>query len=507
MVTVEQIMEHLEQCCGLRVLEPYDRQRTIRQTEMLSPYTVFRQETLYFCPADGSVPQNQPEAENCLLVTAGECGCMNPVLVEKLPDVGGAYCTVQEFLDDDANLTDQINRMYQHLSVSGGLKGVVEMAEEYLHYPISICDAGYNMIERSPQMRNLNYGQQVMQSRVVLDTVEIESLQRLQIEKKIYENAGAFVVDTEDHPDNQWIFCAVRLQNVMTGYVAVCLPKNVRVEDRDLKFVTALAGVCSVEMQKHDFFVTRTGMKYENFLVELLEGRFDDVNLISTRLELLDRKFCKNFCIAVLRCSEPHNSDLFNKRQMATLRSVYPNSMSVVYGDAIVLFLNQDAPIILNEENLSPLVRFAQRNKMKVGISQPFSDILKINAYYQQTLNVLEIGELHDQSSTAYLATELLPQYLFSNCPYTGLEVGIHHHLFLLRDYDERYHTEFITTLRTFLECDRNAAKAAEKLHLHRSTFFYRVKKLEELLDVSITDSKLLFLYELSFKIWDYLSK
>jgi len=55
--------------------------------------------------------------------------------------------------------------------------------------------------------------------------------------------------------------------------------------------------------------------------------------------------------------------------------------------------------------------------------------------------------------------------------------------------------------------CDRSAAKAAEKLHLHRSTFFYRIKKLEELLDVDLNDSKLLFLYELSFKIWDYLSK
>ena len=43
-------------------------------------------------------------------------------------------------------------------------------------------------------------------------------------------------------------------------------------------------------------------------------------------------------------------------------------------------------------------------------------------------------------------------------------------------------------------------------MHIHRSTFFYRIKKIEELLDMSITDSDLLFLYELSFKIWDYLS-
>ena len=120
---------------------------------------------------------------------------------------------------------------------------------------------------------------------------------------------------------------------------------------------------------------------------------------------------------------------------------------------------------------------------------------------------MLRIGETHDPEATLYLATELLPQYLFSNCPYLGLEVGIHHHIFWLQNYDQQYHTEFVHTLRTYLECDRSAAKAAQTLHLHRSTFFYRIKKLEELLGVSMNDSRLLFLYELSFRIWDYLSK
>ena len=496
MVTLEQILEHLEKHTGLRGVGPYKKKREIRQVELLSPYTVYDPATLYLNPEEASL---------CLWLWGGEA--LEPVVLKGNGTVESLYRAVRELLDSEARLSDRINQMYRMLSVTGGLKAVIEAAEEYLQYPVSVLDASYNMIETSPKMLKLGYGIKSVQSRLVLDTAEIESLKRLQIERKIYENQRAFVVDTEDHPDNQWIFCAIRVQNVMAGYVAVCLPKGAEVADRDLQFITALAGVCSVEMQKHDFFVTRTGMKYENFLIELLEGRFDSVNMISSRLELLDRKFCRFFCIAVFRCGEPHNSDLFNKSQMSTLRAVYPNSMSVVYKDAIVLFLNQDEPILLNREQLDPLMEFAQRNRMKVGISQPFSDILKIKIYYQQAINVLEIGELHAPASTCYPATELLPHYLFSNCSYTELEVGIHHHIFWLQDYDERYHTDFIETLRTYLECDRSAAKAAEKLHLHRSTFFYRIKKLEELLDVSLSDSRLLFLYELSFKIWDYLSK
>ena len=496
MLTMEQVLQYLEHHCALRPGGAYPREREIGQVELLGPYTVSDVSTLYLKPEEGTLCLWIREEEGLKAVPLqGDC------TVETL------YRSVRDLLDSEARLSDRINRMYRMLSVTGGLKAVIEAAEEYLQYPVSVLDASYNMIETSPKMKMLKYGLKKVQSRIVLDEAEIESLKRLQIERKIYENQQAFVVDTEDHPDSQWIFCAIRVQNVMAGYVAVCLPKGAEVADRDLRFTTALAGVCSVEMQKHDFFVTRTGMKYENFLIELLEGRFDSVNMISSRLELLDRKFCRFFCIAVFRCGEPHNSDLFNKSQMSTLRAVYPNSMSVVYKDAIVLFLNQDEPILLNEKQLRPLEEFAQRNRMKVGISQPFSDILKINIYYQQAINVLDIGEVQEPVATCYPATELLPHYLFSNCSYTELEVGIHHHIFWLQDYDERYHTDFIETLRTYLECDRSAAKAAEKLHLHRSTFFYRIKKLEELLDVSLNDSKLLFLYELSFKIWDYLSK
>lgn len=496
MMKLEQILEYLEKHCGLRCAGACERAREIGQVELTGPYTVYSSATLYLKPEEEPVSLWLWNGEGLEAVALNGNGTAEQV-----------YRAVRELLDSEARLNDRINRMYRMLSVTGGLKAVVESAEEYLQYPVSVLDASYNMIETSPQMRKLKYGMKKVQSRIVLDETEIESLKRLQIERKIYENQQAFVVDTEDHPDSQWIFCAIRIQNVMAGYVAVCLPKGVEVEDSALRFTTALAGVCSVEMQKHDFFVTRTGMKYENFLIELLEGRFDSVNMISSRLELLDRKFCRFFCIAVFRCGEPHNSDLFNKSQLSTLRAVYPNSMSVVYRDAIVLFLNQDEPILLNEKQLTPLEEFAHRNRMKVGISQPFSDILKINIYYQQAINVLDIGEVQEPEATCHPATELLPHYLFSNCSYTELEVGIHHHIFWLQDYDERYNTDFIETLRTYLECDRSAAKAAEKLHLHRSTFFYRIKKLEELLDVDLNDSKLLFLYELSFKIWDYLSK
>ena len=403
-------------------------------------------------------------------------------------------------------LQHEINDLYRMLYHGSGLDALASQLEEFLHFPVSVLDASYNMLATSPMMKKLPFGMEESGDSLLLTRSEIESLRRLNIESRIYETNEAFFISTEDHPDTNWIFSPIRINRVMTGYVAVCLPNRQLASDHDLRLTTVFSDVCAIEMQKHEFFMRRTGMQYENFLIELLEGHFDDVNLIASRLELLNRRFGQFFCIIVMESRIPHDSSLFNDRQMSLLRRDYPNCMSVVYKDRIVLFLNQDAPIQTTPEYMRPLEEFCSRNSMIAGISQPFADILKIRDYYIQAVHTLELLNTSSRDVLFYSSDALIP-YLLSNCDYRGLQIGIHHHIYELRDYDEANHTDFILTLRTYLNCDRNAAKSAQTLHIHRSTFFYRVKKIEELLDISITDSHLLFLYELSFYILDYLSR
>lgn len=503
MMRLKEIVENIVAHFQLIVVEEYDTELLIHRAEILSAQTVFDEHVLYLC--DTVLPALPPASMTCWLITAETAAVpFFPLRITRPVPAEALYRQINDLLQFTALIESQSNQLYHALYRGKGLKSVVALAEDFFGYPISICDASYNMIETSPLMEHMEYGLSHSSSRVYLADDEVESLKRNQVVEQIYRSPSAFGVRTVDHPDNQWIFCGIRIQNVMTGYVAVCMG-DADATEYILRMTTILADVCAIEMQKHDFFITRTGMKYENFLIDLLEGRFTDVNMISSRLELLDRRFCRFFCLIVLSCVEPHNSDLFNKQQMTALRAAYPNSMSVVYQDAIVLFLNQNEPIRLSEDFTAKLLSFSKLNHMKAGISQPFADILKIHDYYLQAVNTLTLGEQAYPEEILHFAADLLPQYLFQHADPTGLSVGIHYHIYHLMGYDQEYHTEFIPTLRAYLANDRNATKAAAALHIHRSTFFYRIKKIEELLDISMTNSHLLFLYELSFLIWDYL--
>lgn len=514
MIPLHQLLTKMAEYCDFEICSDYDRERSVNRVDLLASPIFPDRHTLYLCPRevlplkDDLLRTILQASEPYLILTDTDDDLpFFAIRLKPMPPVRSFFHTINEYLKFESQLQQEINTLY-HLLYSGkGLDDLVIQAEKFLGRPISVLDAGYNMIAVSPLMHQVSFGLEFHDKTIVLSGKEIESLRRFQIESQIYQSPQAFFSQTDDHPDTNWIFCAIRIQHVMSGYIAVCLPGQVNATEHEMRLTTALADICSIEMQKHEFFTQQTGMQYETFLNELIEGRFNDVNMINSRLKLLNHHLGSFFCIIILYSPEPHNSDLFNKRQMSALRTTYPNSMSVVYKNNIVLLLNQDQPVILNEALTKPLEQFASHNHLRVSLSQPFADIMKIDIFYEQAQHTLELADLSESGQLLYFSTEALPEYLFSKCNYKELETGIHYHIFQLQDYDKKYHTEFVPTLRAYLDHDRNATQAAQYLHIHRSTFFYRIKKIEEILDISITDSKLLFLYELSLKIWDYLSK
>lgn len=514
MIQLSALLAKLTEKGYLRFPSVPDSGRMVSRVDLLHPDILPDTDTLYLC-ADESLLLDETLTRRLLslplppMILSG-CQAEPPlplICVEPIPDIRELFHTILDILKFEDRLQKEINDLYYMLYTGKGLEGIVKQAEVFLRRPISVLDAGYSMIAVSPLMLHLPFGMDTSEEGHFLEAEEVESLRRLQIENQIYQNNQAFFVRTEDHPDTNWIFCAIRIQHVMSGYVAVGLPDRAEASEHELRLTTALSDICSVEMQKHDFFIQRTGLQYETFFNELIEGRFSNLKMVESRFRVLNHHLGKFFCLAILYCTEPHNSELFNQRQMTALRKTYPNSMSVVYKNDIVLLLNQDQPVLLNQKLTGPLEQFALHNHLKVSLSQPFADILKTPIFYEQAKNTLHLSDISSPEQLLFFSTEALPEYLFSKCDYKELETGIHYHIFQLQDYDREYHTEFITTLRAYLSHDRNATKTAEYLHIHRSTFFYRIKKIEDLLEISITDSKLLFLYELSFKIWDYLSK
>ena len=70
-----------------------------------------------------------------------------------------------------------------------------------------------------------------------------------------------------------------------------------------------------------------------------------------------------------------------------------------------------------------------------------------------------------------------------------------------LKKHDEENETQYMETLRAYLEEHLSATQAARKLFIHRSTFLYRLDRIKEILQFDLDDPEEIFYLELSFRL------
>ncbi|MFH5821172.1 PucR family transcriptional regulator [Georgenia sp. AZ-5] len=120
----------------------------------------------------------------------------------------------------------------------------------------------------------------------------------------------------------------------------------------------------------------------------------------------------------------------------------------------------------------------------RVGVSLPHTGANGLRAGYHEARAALRQGtgvqypRRIDLSQLLVITNEALP-------------LGDLARQFLrpLLDYDRRHGGSLLETLRVYLDADRVAGEAADRLFVHRNTLRYRLRQIEELLGVGIESS------------------
>ncbi|MDQ0412248.1 helix-turn-helix domain-containing protein [Mesobacillus stamsii] len=73
--------------------------------------------------------------------------------------------------------------------------------------------------------------------------------------------------------------------------------------------------------------------------------------------------------------------------------------------------------------------------------------------------------------------------------------------------YDKSKKGELMPTLFAWLEHNQKAKEAAESLHIHTNTLMYRLKRIEEILGVSLSDSSQFLNIHLAISLYPALKR
>lgn len=216
--------------------------------------------------------------------------------------------------------------------------------------------------------------------------------------------------------------------------------------------------------------------------------------------------FDHTFRIAVIR-PQVEGSSLFLNEQVlfrTILKYMFKSSHVLIMKDSLVLF-RDFTEHKLEEEPLAvkQLQYFLQQSHMVMGYSMPFSHIEDAPDFYEQAKAVtssISGSESQTKEYSEYLVNDIIRNFSDTHV----LDHYIHPDILRIGELDRQKKSQLLSTLYCYLLYDRSYAICAEKLHIHRSTFAYRIQRLKSLINFDLFDTNGRLSVLLSIRIYWY---
>ena len=146
--------------------------------------------------------------------------------------------------------------------------------------------------------------------------------------------------------------------------------------------------------------------------------------------------------------------------------------------------------LLKNREALDREVRSQER---LVSCSDAFSSVQDIYEHFRLAQSVYRYALSVGQTQGLALFNDYrLHHMLASVSRLPDASRYIHDGIRALRDYDREKGTEYLATLRAYLDCDQNISLAAQQLCVHKNTVFYRLGRLKSDFGLDLQDTKTL---------------
>lgn len=444
-----------------------------------------------------------PFHQNCLLAGTSEVPQDCPALYtpQALPLAAAARaareCVVRRHV-----IELREGELYTALC-QGGLRGILQAAHECLDNVVTVCDNSYRMLEAVPE-RYVNTHFVERDGQMYLADRYIKNMIDGKVVRDIYLSTMPRLANFPDS-DRDWMFCSVRVKNAVVGYI--CLFTSDRpIREEDMEYMQALSRVVSIEMQKQEAYRAPTGLKYEYFLTELLEGQLHRPEQIAPKLADMGFKL-QRFC-SVMMVAREDGEDIarYVNQYYEKILSIIPHSMACLFHGRLTLLFSHNALEQFNERVLNRLGVFLAFSGLRAAVSYPFEDVQAISRYVRQPEALLSLPDLPVDSYHLLRYCDHAPAHImYLLHKQVNLSDTIHPIIQQIARYDQENNTEYLLTLRTFLNHNRNAQETAKELHIHKSTFFYRMNRAAELFGIDVNDHLQLFLFEYSFFVMYYL--
>lgn len=144
-------------------------------------------------------------------------------------------------------------------------------------------------------------------------------------------------------------------------------------------------------------------------------------------------------------------------------------------------------------------------DSIKLGVGDTIHTLAEISLCYKRARFSLAAAAFWDRQLVSFDELGLF-QILFCSSDPKLLQTIYKRHLGALAQHDAAHDSDYMKTLRVFLLSDCNILETAYRMHTHRNTIVYRMRKIKDILNSEIDNSEIKFNLMMAFYLKEYFS-
>lgn len=391
-------------------------------------------------------------------------------------------------------MSNQMNyfQNYQHADIDE----LADVIGELLQNPITIEDADHKLIAYSTHGESTDQARwSTIMSRRVPEKVLTRLWKDGVFQELLTKDEPVHIPAKDEVGLGKRVAIAIRKGSDVLGYIwAIEVNRPITEKDDEILRQAARSAVSRLIQRQGKRKAEEQRRK--EFLWELLLGNHSSDTLIRQKAESLQMNLTAPYLICVIEAAG-----------MRLEQYLYPLLMRdkllwVVDGSQIILLIGQQGTSRKVEEalirkvqqfladSLGKLQSHESQGQVTAGYGRSYKAYADIGKSYHEALHALKIKRLFPRETESIHGYHELGiyRYLIKLKQWDEEQGYENERLAKLKRYDAENQTAMTETLETYLDAAGKVNVTANRLHIHINTLSYRLKRIEEIMQVDLED-------------------
>ncbi|HCT90375.1 MAG TPA: hypothetical protein DF613_03175 [Lachnospiraceae bacterium] len=387
-----------------------------------------------------------------------------------------AFDRVQEIIDD---YMEWDMHVLEEIAAGCSLRHVLHTALPFFNCPILILDSGQQVVELQGCKKSTWPADTPLPLQPQGSTAPLKHLREwADILKRSFTRRDPFLYENSE-TGHTLLLQNIFQKGVHKGWM-VLLPDNTHPSQGFLQLADVLHGQIEEWWDKN---VSDSAQE---------EQKAAFLNLLTGEISVEPRKLWKYFNRLGWYQEDTKYVIEVDSKQPHTFVTAYlernlPGCQALFYREMVVLVVNTKQTSL--DTAVATLKNILVPFQGGCGVSYPFRDLFDLPIYLEQADIAMNYGIQKGESVSRcenYIisyARKILHEQIRTNL--------VHPDIVKIREYDKNHGTEYDRTLCAYLLEERNHARTAKRLGIHKNTLIYRTKKLEQEFGISLDDEGL----------------